>query len=294
MDQALVLTLIEAYVNGVSTRKVSAIVESLMGESVSKSFVSTITAQLDPEINTFRSRLLTHANFPYLYVDALYVKVRENNKVLSKAVYIAQAVREDGFRELVGFKVSGPESKENWAEFFADLRAWGLSSPRMVISDAHKGLVQAIQEEFTGAKWQRCSVHFMRNVISKIPKKGSAEARKLLRNIFQSNTVPLARERKEEFFKLVEHDSKYAAALNTLDDGFEDAIQFLSEPELYHVSLKSTNSLERVNKDLRTRERVVSIFPNEASVVRLLGAIMMDVHELFQTPLRRLLKINRE
>lgn len=290
MDQALVLTLIEAYINGVSTRKVSSLVEMLVGESVSKSFVSTIVAQLDPEIDAFRNRSLTHSSFPYLYVDAMYVKVREDHKIVSKAVYVAQAIREDGFRELVGFKVAGQESEDSWASFFADLRARGLSTPQMVISDAHKGLVQAIRKEFTGAKWQRCAVHFLRNITSKMPKKGSAEARQILKNIFQSNSIPLARERKADLIELVGQDPKYTAALNTLDEGFEDAIQYLSEPEKYQKSLKSTNSLERVNKDIRSRERVVSVFPNAASVVRLLGAVMMDVNELFQKPMRRLLR----
>ena len=290
MDQALVLTIIEAYINGVSTRKVTKVVEALVGESVSKSLVSSLVAKIDPDIKAFRHRPLTPA-FPYLYADALYVKVRENQKIVSKAVYIAQGVREDGFRELVGFKVADVESEHNWRDFFSELKERGLATPKMVISDAHKGLVLAVQKELTGAIWQRCAVHFMRNIVTRMPKKDTVQAREILKSIFKSSTLSLARERRDALFQLVGTDKRFADALRVLEEGFDDATQFLNEPEAYHCSLKSTNSLDRLNRNLRSREQVISIFPNTESVTRLFGAVLMDIQEEFQKPKRRLLRV---
>ncbi|WP_229718039.1 IS256 family transposase, partial [Ligilactobacillus salitolerans] len=159
-DQAFVLSMVEAVVNGVSTRKVTNIVENLCGEQVSKSFVSSVMTRLDPEIKKFRERSLTYEKFPYLYVDALYLKVHEESRVVSKALYIAQGVNSKNKREILGFKVTGVESEESWSSFFRELRDRGLRQPIMVTSDAHAGLKRAIQKEFPGTSWQRCTAHF--------------------------------------------------------------------------------------------------------------------------------------
>lgn len=290
MDQSLVLSMVEMVVNGVSTRNVNNIVKTLVGENVSKSFVSEATKKIEPEVSAFCGRSLTHDVFSYVFADAMYIKVRENHKVVSKAVYIAQGIRTDGFRELIGFMVADVESLETWVTFFQNLKARGLTTPKMIISDAHKGLKAAIRQEFLNTKWQRCTAHFLRNITSKMPRKNSVAEREALKRIFQAHTIQHAKEHRDAFYQLVEGNPKYTAAVKTLDEGFDDAIQYITEPETYHKSLKSTNSLERVNREIRRRERVIGIFPNMASAERLIGAVLMDMHELFQNSSRRLLR----
>lgn len=292
MDQALVLTLQEAVISGVSTRKVTKLVESLCGEEVSKSFVSDTVARIQPEIDDFKGRLLNLKTYRYLYVDAMYIKVREDHRVVSKAVYIAQAVNADNFREIVGFMVSDAESETGWATFFQNMKDRGLVQPRLIISDAHSGLKAAIQKEFVGAAWQRCTVHFMRNIFQTFPKKDNADAKGILKKLFKSPTRAHALANKAEFEALAAADARFGAALETLDAGFEDAMQYLAEPQPYHVSLRTTNSLERINREVRRRERVIGIFPNAASAERLLGAVLMDVHASLGTPGRRMFMRN--
>lgn len=290
MDQSLVLTLVESVVSGVSTRKVTKIVETLCGENVSKSFVSSVMKRLDPEIQAFRSRPLHLKQYPYVYVDAMYIKVRENHRVVSKAVYIAQGVTTENYREILGFMISGEESTESWSEFFQDLRARGLTKPKLIISDAHSGLKAAIKAQFLNSPWQRCVFHFLRNIVQVMPRKNSKAERAALKRIFYSSTIAHARQYKAEFIDMVKDQPKYEEALEKLDNGFDDALQFLVEPEAYHVSLRTTNSLERVNSEIRRREKVIGIFPNMDSAVRLIGSVIIDIHEGFQSSSRKFLK----
>lgn len=278
MDQALILTMIESVINGVSTRKVKKLVNALCGEEVSKSFVSNIMKRLDPEIKQFRERPLNLKNYRYVYVDAMYIDVRENHRIVSKAVYIAQGVNDDDYREIIGFMVSGQESEVSWAKFFKDLRARGLGTPEIVISDAHEGLKKAIKGEFLGASWQRCTVHFLKNIIDVMPKDSSAE-RHALKLIFKATNPLNAKKYKAEFEALVSGNPKFDKAVLKLDAGFDDAMQYLVVPELHQKHIRTTNSLERVNEEVRRRENVIRIFPNVASAVRLVGAVLMDEHE---------------
>jgi len=275
-DQALLLSMTEMVVNGVSTRKVSNIVEQLCGENVSKSMVSDLSKKLDPIVKEWANRPLNVQNYIYLYVDAMYIKVREYDKVVSKAVYIGLAVRADGKREIVGLKVDHAESEENWSNFFDYLKGRGFQSPKLIISDAHEGLRGAIQKKFIGTSWQRCTVHFRKNIIDKMPKKGSQEARELLRSIFEAPTLKVSRKLKDEFIVQYEDDKKYQSAIKTLDEGYEDSIQFYAEPIEAHVHVRSTNVLERLNSEVRRRENVIRIFPNEQSSFRLIGAVLKD------------------
>ncbi|WP_174616484.1 IS256 family transposase [Virgibacillus ihumii] len=275
-DQAFVLALLEMVVNGVSTRKVRNVVEELCGESVSKSFVSSLTEKLDPIVNKWANRNLANTYYPYIFVDAMYIKVREHRKVVSKAVYIATAISEDNQREVLGLKVDHTESYEAWKSFLKELKGRGLHSPRLMISDAHKGLKKAIQEEFLGTSWQRCTVHFKRNIVDQLPKKGMSEVITGLKRIFKAVTPDDARNFKEEFVTRYEEDPKLNQALKTLEEGFDDAIQYLNEEEKYHTFIRSTNSLERLNEEVRRRERVIRIFPNTQSAFRLIGAVLMD------------------
>src|SRR5699024_6800370 len=292
MDQSLVLTLVESVISGVSTRKVTKIVETLCGEAVSKSFVSDVMQRIDPDVKAFRERPLHLKTYDYVYVDAMYIKVRENRRVVSKAVYIAQGVTSEHYREILGFMVSGSESTENWAEFFQDLRERGLTKPKLIISDAHAGLKAAIKQEFTDCPWQRCTFHFLQNMFRVMPRKNCEEERKMLKLIFRAETVKHARVRKDQFIEMVKDNPKYDKVVEKLEEGFEDAIQFMFEPEDYDGSLRTSNSLERVNREIRRREKVIGIFPNLESAVRLIGSVIIDIHETFQGSKRKLFQRN--
>lgn len=193
MDQAFVLTMAECVINGVSTRKVTHIIEQLCGESISKSFVSEAMKKIDPEIKAFKGRSLSHKNYRYVYTDAMYIKVREDHKIVSKAVYIALGVNDENKREVISFTISEEEFYEAWSQFFQGLRRRGLKQPKMIISDAHAGLKKAIQEIFVGSTWQRCTFHFLRNITDKMPKKNSAEARQLVKQALYAPTEDEAR-----------------------------------------------------------------------------------------------------
>ncbi|MFD2705873.1 IS256 family transposase [Salibacterium lacus] len=280
-DQAFTLTMLEMVVQGVSTRNVDTVVRQMCGETVSKSFVSTLTAKLDPIVQQWTNRPLNTEYYPYIFVDAMYIKVREHRKVVSKAVYIATAIHEKGKRDILGMKVSHEESYEAWKEFFEELKGRGLQTPRLIISDAHAGLKKAVQKEFIGTSWQRCTVHFKKNLIQGMPKKDIGEIKNELKHIFDVDTPEKARQLKEDFVKRYNDHPKLQTVINKLEDGFDDAIQYMNEPLKFHVYIRSTNSLERLNQELRRRERVIRIFPNSQSAYRLLGAVLMDYAEVY-------------
>lgn len=280
VDQALILSMLEMVINGVSTRKVTKIVEQLCGENVSKSFVSTLTEKLDPIVNQWANRPLNVEYFPYLYADAMYIKVREHNKVVSKAVYIMTGLNEKKKREILGLKIDHVESYEAWQGFFKELKSRGLQSPKLVVSDAHAGLKKAIEREFIGTSWQRCTVHFKRNIINKLPKKGMKQIIADMRRIYHAISCEEARAFKDEFVLRYQDNPKLEKAIELLEDGFHDSIQYLTEPELYQKHLTSTNALERLNQEIRRRERVIRIFPNTQSAFRLIGAILMENENL--------------
>lgn len=290
MDQSFVLSMVECVINGVSTRKVTNIVEQLCGESVSKSFVSNALERIDPEIEQFQNRSLVDSNYRYIYTDAMYIKVREEHRIVSKAVYIALGVNDENKREIIGFQVSEEESYEAWRSFFQSMRRRGLKQPRMIISDAHAGLKKAITEIFVGTTWQRCAFHFLRNVTDKMPKKNSQRARDLVKSALYAFSEQEAREYKNLFETEFHDNARYEEALKTLDEGFEDAIQYLEEPDSYHVSLRTTNSVERLNQEVRRREKVIRIFPNTESAVRLIGSVLLDQHEEWEKSNRVYLK----
>lgn len=280
-DQALVLAMLEMVINGVSTRKVTHIIEQLCGENISKSFVSSLTQKLDPIINDWSKRPLNVMYYPYVFVDAMYIKVREHNRVVSKAVYIATAITDKNTREIFGLSVDHAEDFESWSRFFQQLKSRGLQSPKLVISDAHLGLQKAIQRDFIGTTWQRCLVHFKRNIIEKLPKKDSVEIRRMIKRVFEAVTMEDIRRFKNELMNQFGDEAKYAKALATLDDGFEDAIQYLNFPEKLHPHIRSTNSLERLNQEVRRREKVIRVFPNTQSAFRLVGAVLMQYQDVY-------------
>ena len=283
-EKALVSAMLEMYVSGVSTRKVGQVVETLCGKSVSKSYVSSITKLLDEEVHKFKQRRIDK-EIPYLMTDVLYIKVRENHRIVSKAVHIAIGIDSKGFKNILGFMISDSESEETWQSFYQSMIERGLTNVDMVISDAHQGQVKAIQKSFTGSVWQRCHVHFLRNVMDKLPKKNTQEIRNEIKELFRINDIDAARVCKNKI--LEKHSEKYNKMCECLDQGFEDAFQYTSSSTTRYNRLKSTNLLERLNQEIRRREKVVRIFPNVESAERLIGSMLIDIDEDWITSTRR-------
>ncbi|MGN7300772.1 IS256 family transposase, partial [Ferdinandcohnia sp. SAFN-114] len=214
--------------------------QQLCGESVSKSFVSSLTEQLDPIVQAWANRPLNTTYYPYIFADAMYIKVREHNRVVSKAVYIATAITEENRREILGIRVDHVESYDAWKAFLHHLQSRGVQSPRLFITDAHPGLKKALKEVFVGTVWQRCTVHLKRNIFNTLPKKGVDEEKLGLKRIFEAVSVDDARKFKDEFLERFGEDSKLEKAIRILEDGFEDAIQFLNEPNKFQQYIRST------------------------------------------------------
>jgi putative transposase len=287
-DQALVISMLEMVINGVSTRKVTHIVEQLCGEQISKSFVSSLIQKLDPIVNDWAKRPLNAVYYPYIFVDAMYIKVREHHSVVSKAVYIASAITDKNQREILGLHVDHVESFESWRQFLQHLKSRGLQSPKLVISDAHQGLQKAIQREFIGTSWQRCNVHFKRNILEKLPKKDTADIRMMIKRVFDAVTIEDIRQFKEELIHQFGSMPKYEKALTILEEGFEDTIQYMNFPLEIRSHVRSTNTLERLNQEIRRRERVIRIFPNTQSAFRLVGAVLMHYQENVYSKMKKI------
>jgi len=277
-EKALLASMLEMYISGVSTRKVSKVVEELCGKKVSKSFISDLTKELDPIVKAWQNRSLTDKKYPFVMVDVLYIKVRETHRVISKSCHIALGITEDGNREIIGLMIQNSESDASWSIFFDYLKQRGLYGTELIISDAHPGLVSAIRKSFTGASWQRCQVHFMRNILTTVPKKDSKPFREAIKTIFRFTDIELARAAKNSLLEAYADQPKYQKACETLDQGFEDAFQYTVVGQ-GHSRLKSTNLIERLNQEVRRREKVVRIFPNIDSANRLIGAVLIDLHE---------------
>lgn len=288
-EKALTLAILEMYVNGVATRKVTKIVEEMGGLHVSKSFVSSLAKKLDPIIETWRNRPLQDTRYPYLITDVVYLKVREQ-AVVSKACHIAIGITENGDREILGFMLTEGESYDTWAAFFNSLLSRGLSGLKMVITDAHAGEIKAIKSCFTGVTWQRCQVHFERNIFDVMPKKNATAFREDIKSLFRMTNINQARKRKQQIFEEYEEESRYQKALNKLDEGFEDAFQYCVTAK-GHCRLKSTNLLERLNKEIRRREKPIGIFPNDQSAIRLIGALLMDQNDEYMASPRQYIKM---
>jgi len=284
-EQALVLAMMEMVVNGVSTRKVSAITEELCGKEFSKSTVSELCKNLDPVVEEFRNRELT-CNYPFVIVDALYTKVRENGRVRSKGLLSAIGVREDGRREILGLSVADSESETSWSEFFLSLKQRGLSGIDLVVSDNHGGLVNAIKKHFQGVSWQRCQTHFSRNVLDKTPKRLQPEIKQCLNEIYNAPKQEIAQSLRDEM--LDTYSQAAPKAMETLEQGFDDIMAVMHLPKKYRKRLRTSNSIERLNQEIRRRERVIRIFPNEASLIRLIGALLMEQDEKWTTGKRYL------
>jgi putative transposase len=275
-EQALVAVVAEAYVQGVSTRKVEAVIQALGISGISKSEVSRLCTTLDSEVETFRDRQLD-AEYPYVWLDARYEHVREDGRVQSMAVVIAYGVRADGVREVLGMDVTSGEHAVFWRAFLQRLVGRGLRGVRLVVSDAHPGLKQAIQEVFLGAAWQRCRVHFMRNLLARVPKRDQPTVAALVRTIFQQ---PSRQEAEAALERVVDALMKsYPQVVEVLLEAEGEVFTFYDFPAEHRRQIASTNPLERLNKELKRRSAVVGIFPNRAAVIRLLGAILAEQND---------------
>jgi putative transposase len=288
IDQALYAVVMEAYVNGVSTRAVDDLVAALGIESgISKSEVSRICAGLDEQVEAFRSRALHHTSFPYLFLDATYLHVRRAGQVTSMAVVVATGVTADGGREVLGLDVGDSEDEVFWRGFLRTLKQRGLSGVRLVISDQHAGLVAALGRVFQGVGHQRCRVHFARNLLALVPKSHKDMAAAVFRTIFaQPDPDTAARTWDTVRDQLAAGFPKIAPLM---DEAKAEVLAFTAFPRAHWTKVWSTNPLERVNKEIKRRARVVGIFPNEPAVIRLVGAVLADMHDEWQVSDRRYL-----
>jgi transposase-like protein len=288
-EQAFVNVVAEAYVMGVSTRKVESLVEAMGARGMSKSEVSRMAAVLDDQVKEFRTRPL-EGEYPYVWLDGMYLKVREGGRIVSKAVLVAFGVNTDGQREVLGVQVTQGEMETCWRSFLAHLVERKLRGVKLVISDAHAGLRKAMQSVLNGTTWQRCYVHFLRDVSSHLPKAAQGFALAALRNVFQQTTPEHAHEAMTKAIELLER--KYPTVAELVREAESDVLAYFSFPEAHRKQIRSTNPLERLNKELRRRTRVVGIFPNDASVLRLVGMLLVEQHEEWTAGDRRYFSAN--
>lgn len=278
-EAALIASMAEMVVNGVSTRKVSKVVETLCGLSVSKSAVSDLCKELDEAVNAFKNRSLTD-HYPFVVIDATYFKVREDHKIISKAFMVAYATNSEGHRDIIGFGAYANESRETWLDFLSSLKRRGLKDVRVFVSDAHEGIKHAISLLFPETPWQRCQFHFTRNILDKMPKKYIEGLKTELREMFNSETISEARKKRDSI--IADYRDIAESAMTCLDEGFEDAMTVMVLPIHLRKYMRTSNHIERLNTELKRRSKVIGIFPNTDSLNRLMGAVLMERNESFK------------
>jgi transposase-like protein len=284
-EQALVAVVREAYVQGVSTRKVDDLVKALGLDGISKSQVSRLCQSLDEEVERFRNRPL-EGSYPYVWLDATFVKARDGGRVISQAVVIAIGVNGDGQREVLGLDVGPSEDGAFWLAFLRSLVARGLSGVQLVSSDAHQGLKGAIAAVIHGATWQRCRVHFVRNLLGLVPKSAAEMVAATVRTVFAQPDAPSAREQWRAVADRLR--ARFPKAADLMDEAEADVLAYLAFPKGHWRQIWSNNPLERLNKEVKRRTDVVGIFPNPAAVVRLVGAVLSEQHDEWQVARRYL------
>ena len=283
-ERALSAVVQEAYVRGISTRKVDELVKALGMEGISKSQVSRLCEELDSEVERFRGRPL-EGPYPYVWVDATYVKARQDGRVVSVAVVIAVGVNgKTGEREILGLDVGPSEEGAFWISFLRSLVARGLSGVKLVTSDAHRGLKGAIEAVLQGASWQRCRVHFMRNALSLVPKAAQQMVGATIRTVFAQPDSQSARQQWLRVSDGFQH--RFPRLSELMEEAEEDVLAYAAFPQEHWQKIWSNNPLERVNKEVKRRTNVVGIFPNEAAVIRLVGAVLLEQHDEWQVSKR--------
>ena len=275
-EAALVASMAEMVVNGVSTRKVSRVMETLCGTAFSKSAVSDVCKDLDKTVKEFQTRPL-EGDYPFLTVDATYFKVRENSRIISKAFMIAYGTNAEGHREILGFGVYANESSATWTDFLLSLKKRGLTGLLMITSDAHEGILNAIGKVFPTVPWQRCQFHFSRNITDKAPKKYQTGLRAELQELFNCKTIAEARKVRDRIIE--DYRDVAESAVACLDEGFESSMTVMLLPAWLRRFYRTSNQIERLNKELKRRSKVIGVFPNEDSVLRLMGSVLMERHD---------------
>lgn len=278
-EAALIASMAEMVVNGVSTRKVSQAITALCGTSFSKSTVSELCKCLDERVKEFKERPLTE-RYPFVTVDATYFRVRNEHRVTSRAMMIAYGTNEHGRREIVGFGVYLNESQTTWTDFLMSLQRRGLAGVILITSDAHEGLRNALAKTFPNVPWQRCQFHFSRNISDKVPKKYQVGIRSELQEMFTCNTIEEARKKRDEV--IASYADEAPSAMECLDEGFDSAMTVMALPKPLRKYFRTSNHIERLNKELKRRSRVIGIFPNEASLIRLMGSVLAERHDVLQ------------
>jgi putative transposase len=293
IDQALYAVVMEAYVHGVSTRSVDDLVEAMgVDAGISKSEVSRICAGLDKEIEAFRTRSLAHTQFPYVFCDATFCKVRIGAHVVSQALVVATGVSIDGTREVLGTAVGDSESYEFWREFLSSLRARGLTGVHLVISDAHAGLKAAVAQQFTGSSWQRCRVHFMRNLHTAVAAKHAPAVTAAVKTIF-AHTDPA--DVADQWDRVADTlAASFPKVATMMSEAKTDVLAFTAFPKAHWQKIWSNNPIERLNKEIKRRADVVEIFPNPAAFLRLATAVVIESHDEWQVTRRYLSDVSMD
>ena len=282
-EAALVTTIAEMVVNGVSTKKVARVMETLCGKSYSKSTVSEACKGLDKAVHSFKTRPL-EGDYKFIYVDATYFKVRGEHRIGSKAMMVALAITDRGGREIIGFDIYDNESKETWKLFLESLKERGLKDPKMITSDAHDGIIYAISKIFPNTPWQRCQTHFSRHVLSHAPGKFQKAIHAALLDMYHSATIEEARKKCDSIID--EYADVAPKAMECLDNGFEDVMAIMVLPEPFRKYIRTTNHLERLNKELKRRSNVIGVFPNEASLNRIIGSVLIELNDAYMVERR--------
>jgi len=285
-EKALVLALMEMYVEGVSTRKVKEVTEELCGTSFSKSLVSSLAGSLDSELQAWRNRRLEAQAYPYLFVDARYEKVRVDGRVVSQGVLVVSAVREDGFREILGVEVADTESEATYHELFRSLKGRGLKGVELVVSDDHGGLKAAIARHFQGAAYQRCQVHYTRNLLGMVGAARRKELAEGLRGVFAAPSREVALRLASEL--AARWRASHPGVACHLEEHIEECLTCLAFPESHRRRIRTTNGLERLNQEIKRRTRVVRIFPDRGACLRLVTALVVEQSEEWLTGRRYL------
>ena len=280
-EAALIQVVQEAFVQGVSTRKIDKLAKSLGIENISRSQVSEMTKGLNEQVEAFRNRSLALTNYPVIWTDALYEKIRYDGRVVSMAIHVVCGVDSNGKRDILAIEPMLEESKGTYLELFDKLKARGLRTPSLIVSDAHTGLIAAIREGFPGASWQRCKVHFMRNVLVHIPQKEKKHFAGVLKEIWTAPDAQIARQRADSIIET--YEKRFPKAITILENGLEDSLTYYRFPEIDSRKISSTNMLERLNKEIRRRTNVIGIFPNENSYIRLVTSYLIEYSEDWST-----------
>ena len=284
-EAALVSTMAEMVVNGVSTRKVANVMETLCGTSFSKSSVSEACKELDVKVNEFKDRPLKD-EYPFVTVDATYFKVR-GKRVVPKALFIAYAVNSSGRREIIGFEAYPTENKDNWVDSTQKLKERGLKNVSIFTSDSHEGIKYAFGKVYPLVPWQRCQHHFLKNIVDSVPKNYRKGISSELTNMFNSETIEEARKKRDEIIR--DYQDIAEKAMSCLDEGFEDAMTVMVLPQNLRKKLRTSNHIERLNKELKRRSKVIDVFPNQESLIRLMGAVLLEINEIKKIDTHRII-----